>query len=184
MNGFREKFKGVDFGTKNDPFPHFGHQKFFSKKSSVTFLCLSNPNFTQKIRKKVMGQSWENSITDGRMDGRTGRAEFIGPSGRAGGPKKQVSTCFKNPEQPTCVELMLTNRPRSFLNFTVVWRRLIGIKYSRIDQAKFVEDTLSPSDFLKAVFHKFYLVHSWIPWPMWSFSVKYTSTLINYWNYW
>ena len=58
MNGFREKFKGVDFGPKNDPFPHFGHQKkFFSKKSSVTFLCLSNPDFTQKIRKKVMGQS-------------------------------------------------------------------------------------------------------------------------------
>ena len=23
-----------------------------------------------------------------------------------------------------------------------------------------------PSKFLKAVFHKFYLVHSWIPWPI------------------
>ena len=37
-------------------------------------------------------------------------------------------------------------------------------KYSRIEQVKFVEDSLegdhTPSNFLKAVFHKFYLVHS------------------------
>ena len=25
----------------------------------------------------------------------------------------------------------------------------------------------TPSKFLKAVFHKFYLVYSWIPWPIW-----------------
>ena len=32
-----------------------------------------------------------------------------------------------------------------------------GTKYSRMDQVKF----------LKAVFHKFHLVHSWIPCPIW-----------------
>ena len=50
-----------------------------------------------------------------------------------------------------------------------------------MDQVKFVEDNLqkiwsdmSPwadhitSNFLKAVFHKFYLVYSWIPWSMWT----------------
>ena len=47
-----------------------------------------------------------------------------------------------------------------------------GSRYSRMDQVKFVEDSLQKissdmawadhitSDFLKAVFHKFYLVHS------------------------
>ena len=45
-------------------------------------------------------------------------------------------------------------------------------KYSRMDQVKFVEDSFlkgygltkaehTPSNFLKAVFHKFYLDHSW-----------------------
>ena len=28
------------------------------------------------------------------------------------------------------------------------------------------------SDFLKAVFHKYFLVHSWIPWPIWSLWTK------------
>ena len=53
-----------------------------------------------------------------------------------------------------------------------------GTKYSRMDQVKFEEDSLknwcdwSPeanlitSNFLKVVFHKFYLVHSWILWPI------------------
>ena len=58
-----------------------------------------------------------------------------------------------------------------------------GSRYSRMDQVKFVEESLQKiwSDmvcyglsaqadhiilnFLKAVFHKFYLVYSWIPWP-------------------
>ena len=29
-------------------------------------------------------------------------------------------TCFKNPENPTCIGLILTNRPRSFQDSTVV----------------------------------------------------------------
>ena len=40
-------------------------------------------------------------------------------------------------------------------------------KYSRMDQLKFLEDSLwksrpYPFKFLKAVFHRFYYVHSWI----------------------
>ena len=34
-----------------------------------------------------------------------------------------------------------------------------GTKYSGMDQVKFFEDH-TPSNFLKAIFHKFYLVHS------------------------
>ena len=49
-----------------------------------------------------------------------------------------------------------------------------GAKYSRMDQVKFVEDNLYMvsevddiiSNFLRIVFHKFYLVHSWIFCPI------------------
>ena len=39
-----------------------------------------------------------------------------------------------------------------------------------MDQVKFVEDLSRPYPFkfFKAVFHKFYLVHSWILCPIWS----------------
>ena len=37
---------------------------------------------------------------------------------------------------------------------------LYETKYSRMNQVKFVEDSLITSGFFKAVFHKFYLVHS------------------------
>ena len=40
---------------------------------------------------------------------------------------------------------------------------LFGIKYSRMDQA--YPDHI-PSNFLKHAFHKLYLVHSWILWPI------------------
>ena len=55
-----------------------------------------------------------------------------------------------------------------------------GTRYSRMNQEKLVEDSLykiwkdmvclsAPYyvKFLKGVFHKFYLAHSWIPWPKW-----------------
>ena len=54
-----------------------------------------------------------------------------------------------------------------------------GVKYSRIDQVKLVEDSHKKieviccakadyitSNFLKAIFHKLYLVHSWILGPI------------------
>ena len=44
-----------------------------------------------------------------------------------------------------------------------------GTKYSRIDQVKFVKTALAdhtPSNFLKAVFPKFYLVHLWLLCPI------------------
>ena len=42
---------------------------------------------------------------------------------------------------------------------------LFGSRYLRMDQVKFAEGSLGLF-FLKAVFHKFYLVHSWIVWPI------------------
>ena len=55
-----------------------------------------------------------------------------------------------------------------------------GTRYSRMNQEKLVEDSLykirkdmvclsAPYyvKFLKGVFHKFYLAHSWIRWPKW-----------------
>ena len=37
MNRFRQKFKSIDFGPQNDPFPHFRHnQKFLSKSKTIT----------------------------------------------------------------------------------------------------------------------------------------------------
>ena len=40
-----------------------------------------------------------------------------------------------------------------------------GSSYSIMDQVKFVADHVIISNFLRAVFHKFYLVHFWMPWP-------------------
>ena len=55
MNRFRQKFRSVDLGPKNDPFiliyPYiylYPKQEFLSKKGPVTFYCLLNPNFMQK----------------------------------------------------------------------------------------------------------------------------------------
>ena len=32
----------------------------------------------------------------------------------------KVPTCYKNPEKPSCIDLLLTNRPKSFQNSSVV----------------------------------------------------------------
>ena len=45
-----------------------------------------------------------------------------------------------------------------------------------MNQVKFVEDHIN-SDFLKAVFHKFYLVHSWIHCPI--LNMQYNSVGTN-----
>ena len=67
MNRFREKFKNVDFAPKNAP--HFVHNKMFSpKKDFVTLIDLLHLNFMQKSE-KVISQSSENGLTDGRTDG-------------------------------------------------------------------------------------------------------------------
>ena len=46
-----------------------------------------------------------------------------------------------------------------------------GSRYSKMDQVKLICDMVCISRpyyfrFLKTAFHKFYLVHSWIPWPI------------------
>ena len=70
-------------------------------------------------------------------------------------------------------------------------RVLYGVKYSRMDQLKFVEDSLWnlkwygllrlifwSADILKAVFQKFYLIHSWILYPTYTHSF---SLIVFFW---
>ena len=72
------------------------------------------------------------------------------------------------------IDNFLTNLKNRFVPITN------GTRYSRMNQEKLVEDSLykirkdmvclsAPYyvKFLKGVFHKFYLAHSWIPWPKW-----------------
>ena len=52
--------------------------------------------------------------------------------------------------------------------------RINGSRYSRMDQVKFLENSFKKSpQVFKAVFHKFYLVHSWIlcPKQKWKLSI-------------
>ena len=42
----------------------------------------------------------------------------------------KVPTCYKNPEQPSCIDLLLTNRPKTFQSSSIrwqwqLWRRLL-----------------------------------------------------------
>ena len=60
------------------------------------------------------------------------------------------------------VNAQIQNKPSFKLNLGSS-----GSRYSIMDQVKFMEDSLQKiSNLLKAVFHKFYLVHSWIRWPI------------------
>ena len=54
LSKFTEKFESVNSGAPKCPhFSHFEHDKNFPcKKSFVTFSCLLNPSFMQKIREK------------------------------------------------------------------------------------------------------------------------------------
>ena len=59
--------KVLILGPKWAIYPHFRHTKVFSqKKSSVIFSCLWNPNFLQKIRKKVMDHFLAKGATQHR----------------------------------------------------------------------------------------------------------------------
>ena len=66
---------------------------------------------------------------------------------------ERVNFLGGNPVELNVYEVFMTV---NFKNFKI----LNGTKYSRMDEVKFVEDSLFPSSFLKDVFHKFYLVHS------------------------
>ena len=76
-----------DFGVKNCPFtPSWAKEQFFSKKGLCHVLVFIESKLTQKIRKKSnepILRKKHYRMTDGRMD----RAQFIGSSSRAGGPK-------------------------------------------------------------------------------------------------
>ena len=70
---------------------------------------------------------------------------------------ERVNFLGGNPVELNVYEVFVTV---NFKNFTHAETLLNGTKYSRMDEVKFVEDSLFPSSFLKDVFHKFYLVHS------------------------
>ena len=38
------------------------------------------------------------------------------------------NTCFKNPEKPSCIDLIITNRPKSFQNSVTLETRLSDLK--------------------------------------------------------
>lgn len=60
---FKEKFKIVKFGPKNAPFNLIWVNKTFPKKmSSLTSICLLNPHFKQKIRKKYCANPEETAL--------------------------------------------------------------------------------------------------------------------------
>ena len=52
-------------------------------------------------------------------------------------------TCYKNPNKPTCIDLMLTNKPRSFKNSSVLETGLSGFHKmsSTVTRAHFVKQT-------------------------------------------
>ena len=60
-----------------------------------------------------------------------------------------------------CLNKFLAKKEIIFLLRCNFFSRWFEPKYSRVVLVKFVEDS-----FLKAVFHKFYLVHSWILCPI------------------
>ena len=51
MKRFREKLKSADFGSKNDPFPHFVHKKCPLKCKTVTFTKILMPYIRYDVRK-------------------------------------------------------------------------------------------------------------------------------------
>ena len=54
-------------------------------------------------------------------------------------------TCFKNPENPTCIDLILTNRPRSFQDSTVVETGLSDFHKMRVTVMKMYHCKQRPS---------------------------------------
>ena len=79
------------------------------------------------------------------------------------------STCYKNPDRPSCRDLILTNCPRSFQNSCVIETGLS-------DFHKKVVTVMKTSIFViivlrnrhKKLFHKF---RSWMGWNLWKFCI-------------
>ena len=77
IHRLRQKFKSVDFGCKNRALlPLFGQHKHFFKKKRPLFSV--HWILMQKMRKKVMSQSWEKKalqvdLQTGQTDSQTGQ---------------------------------------------------------------------------------------------------------------
>ena len=88
--------------------------------------------------------------------------------------KNLVFRCFRSYRKRTMAWIRLKSR------FERVWRKtIIWNKYSVMGQVKFMlRQTISLQIFLKAVFHKFYLIRSWILPLIYSFLDSVTVKLI------
>ena len=59
----------------------------------------------------------------------------------------KVPTCCKNPEKPSCIDLLLTNRPKSFQNSSVVETRLSDFHKMTVTVMKITFEKLKPRVF-------------------------------------
>ena len=46
-------------------------------------------------------------------------------------------TCFKNPENPSCINLILTNKPRSFIKTGVIEIRVPKVPFPFFNKLKY-----------------------------------------------
>ena len=53
-------------------------------------------------------------------------------------------TCFKNPEKPSCIDIILTNRPKFFQNTCVIETRLSDFHRMNVSVLKMHFRKLSP----------------------------------------
>ena len=65
-------------------------------------------------------------------------------------------TCFKNSENPTCIDLILTNRPRSFQDSTVVETGLSDFHKMCVTVMKMYHCKQRPSVITYRKFKKFF----------------------------
>ena len=78
MNQTWENSKKNSFGFEFGPFdPNLGHQFFFSKIWLCQPLDIMVSYHHVQYQKKLMIQSWENLVTDGWTDRRTGRLTWV-----------------------------------------------------------------------------------------------------------
>ena len=56
----------------------------------------------------------------------------------------KVPTCYKNPEKPSCIDLLLTNRPKSFQNSSVVETGLSDFHKMAVTVMKTIFEKLKP----------------------------------------
>ena len=91
---------------------------FFQTHSNLNFASLKSSidSLSSKYENIILLGDFKSCIDDSPM---TGFCETYKLRNLVKHP-----TCFKNPENPSCIDLILTNRPLSFLTTTVIETRL------------------------------------------------------------